>query len=109
MQGLLSPEETEKIRRKFDEQKAQTSQARVEGQQDKRLMAQRRREEIAKHLSIQNLIQRLGPTGNLTPNGAAALAIRLLGSVMPKKDIPSQRTLRRLFVEKAKLLATQRP
>lgn len=103
VQGLLSPDETVNVLRLFDEQKAKTHRARVDGQLTRR---QQRKAEITKYVGIQNLIKRLGPHGNLTPNGAATLAREVFSSAHVS-NCPSHRTLRRFFEhQKAKLLAT---
>ena len=102
-QGLLSPYETEKALRLFDKQKANTQRARVEGQVRRR---KQRKTEITQYVGIQNLIKRLGPRGNLTPNGAASLASEVLSTAVTEFECPSHRTLRRFFEDqKAKLLA----
>lgn len=109
-EGLLSPDKAAKAMLELNEQKARVHEARVEGQKKRRLAEKNSQAEITQHPVLQRLIKRLKPAGKLTPNGAASLALHELGSVMPVADMPSHRTLRRLFTEeRIKLLATQRP
>jgi len=107
---FMTHDEIEAAHAAYEKHRIWVSEMRRDGQQQNKADATVSASKLLAHPALLPILQQLKPLGDLSVAYAATLAKVQLDGALPKKEVPSQRTLRRILTAyKKSILATQRP